>query len=162
MKDEEIIIEDGKIIEKRFQFYEKLRRKFKDYTGSKLGGKSNKITEYLFAIPDFFMLLCRLAVDSRVSATQKLFVGGIIAYVISPIDLIPDFIPVVGYVDDLVLVVYGLNIILNEVDRKILLDNWSGEEDLLNLLKSITAVSEEFLDKNILKKIRNIINKMKK
>ena len=44
----------------------------------------------------------------------------------------------------------------------IIKDNWSGEEDVLELISRITAVSEEFLDKNLLKKIRNIINKIKK
>ncbi|MCD4819111.1 MAG: DUF1232 domain-containing protein [Candidatus Cloacimonetes bacterium] len=159
---EEIVFENGEQIKKRFQFYERLRKKFSKYSHAKLGEDKGKITEYLFAIPDFFMLLLRLSMEKRVATKQKLMIGGIIAYVISPIDLIPDFIPLFGYVDDLVLIVYGLNIVLNEIDHNIVLDNWSGEEDVLELISRITAVSEEFLDKNLLKKIRNIINKMKR
>jgi uncharacterized membrane protein YkvA (DUF1232 family) len=160
MNNDEIIVENGEVFTKRFQFYEKLRKKMRKYANNKVGEKYGKMGEYVFLIPDFFMLMCRLAMDKRVPSKQKLLVGGIIAYVISPIDIIPDFIPVFGYMDDLVLVVYGLNIMLNEVDKKALLDNWSGEEELLSLLKGITAVSEEFLDKNILRKIRNIVGKL--
>jgi len=159
---DEIVIENGKMIKKRFQFYERLRKKFSKFSRAKLGEDKGKITEFLFTIPDFFMLLLRLSLEKRVANKQKLLIGGIIAYVISPIDIIPDFVPLFGYVDDLVLIVYGLNIVLNEIDLNIIKDNWSGEEDVLELIRRITAVSEEFLDKNLLKKIRNILNKIRK
>ena len=113
-------------------------------------------------LQDFFVLLCRLAIDERVTKSQKAIVGGIIAYVIMPIDIIPDFIPIIGYVDDLVLVVYGLNLILNELDKQIIIDNWSGEEDVLELLQKITLTAEKFLEKNILNKIKKWIGKIAK
>lgn len=40
----------------------------------------------------------------------KLFVAGIVAYAFSPIDLIPDFVPVLGYLDDLILIPLGISI----------------------------------------------------
>jgi len=146
---------------KKLQFYEILRKRIRKFVLNHGGESSNKFTGYLLALPDFFILLCRLAVDKRVTSSQKLFIGGIIAYVMLPIDIIPDFLPIIGYVDDLVLVVFGLNLIMNELDRKILIDNWSGEEDVLELLKKISATAEQFLNKNILKKIQNWINSLK-
>jgi len=101
-----------------------------------------------------------LAVDKRVSAKQKLKVSGIIAYLIMPIDIIPDFIPVIGYVDDLVLVVVGLNIILNDIDAKIIRDNWSGEGDVLEQIQKITALAERFLDRNLMQRIRKWLRKL--
>jgi len=77
-----------------------------------------------------------------------------------PVDLIPDFIPVIGLVDDLVLVVMALNMILNEIDPKILSDNWSGEGEVLEHLKKITAVAEQFLDKHLLQKIKNVLKRL--
>ncbi len=145
---------------KQLKFYGKLRKKIHKLAIAKGGDKAGEFTEYILALPDFFILLCRLAVDKRVGNKQKLLVGGIIAYVISPIDIIPDFIPFIGYVDDLVLVVYGLNIILNELDKQVLVDNWSGEEDILKLLQRVTYVAENFLDKNILRKIKGWIGKI--
>ena len=149
--------DDLQIEAQKLKFYEILRKRINKFILAYAGENSNKITNYLLALPDFFILLCRLAVDKRVSSSQKLFVGGIIAYVMLPIDIIPDFIPIIGYVDDLVLVVFGLNLILNELDKEILLENWSGGEDVLTLLQKITDAAEKFLDKNLSKRIQSWI-----
>lgn len=149
---------DGEV---KIQFYEKLRRAIQS-TITHYGGKhGSSAAEYLLALPDFFILLIRLAIDPRVSKGQKIFLGGIIAYVMSPIDIIPDFIPMLGYVDDLVLVVYGLNLILNELDATVLLDNWSGNRDVLGLMQNITENAERFIDTKVLKRIRQWIKNLK-
>ena len=101
-----------------------------------------------------------MALDKRVPVKQKMIMGGVVAYVMMPVDLIPDFIPVIGLVDDLVLVVMALNMILNEIDPKILSDNWSGEGEVLEHLKKITAVAEQFLDKHLLQKIKNVLKRL--
>ena len=164
-KDVEVTVEQEENFtddQKKLKFYGKLRKKIHKLAVAKGGDKAGEFTEYLLTLPDFFILLCRLAVDKRVGGKQKLLVGGIIAYVISPIDIIPDFIPFIGYVDDLVLVVYGLNMVLNEVDKQVLIDNWSGEEDIIKLLQRITYFAENFIDKNILMKIKGWFSKIHK
>src|SRR5690554_846150 len=123
----------------KLKFYEDLRKKAKSWTNEKTGKLGGKLGEYLFLLPDFFILICRLAVDKRVPIKEKLMISGIIAYVIMPLDLIPDFIPIIGYMDDLVFVVLGLNMILNGTDPKVLQDNWSGEGDVLRQMQKITA-----------------------
>ena len=140
------------------RFYEKLKNKFK----KKTDGKYNQISDYLFLLPDFFMLLFRLMKDERVEKKQKFFIVGVMAYVISPIDLIPDFIPIIGYVDDLVLVVFAINSLLNEIDIEIVQDNWSGDTAMLQKLKDVSAMADNYLDRNILKKIKNWIFKNRK
>lgn len=152
---EKIIFSDE---DRKMKFYEELRKKVRKYSKGK-GTKAGTLSEYLFLLPDFFILVCRLAIDERVPTKKKVITGAILAYLVMPIDIIPDFIPVIGHLDDLVLVVIGLNMILNEVDKQVLLDNWSGEGDLLELLQSITAKAEQFMDKNILTRIKNWINK---
>lgn len=164
MSDEIVVEEEQKkeekVSEKKLAFYEKLRAKFKKFTTDKVGKDAGKFAEYLLSLPDFFIMLCRLSVDKRVAKSQKLIIGGIIAYVISPIDIIPDFIPVFGYMDDLVLVVFGLNMILNELDKEIVQDNWSGDDDVLELMQKITHTAEQFLDKNVLRKIKKWLRRV--
>ncbi|MHA1995796.1 MAG: YkvA family protein [Candidatus Hodarchaeales archaeon] len=58
--------------------------------------------------------------DSRVSWWKRLFLGVVIGYAVSPIDLIPDFIPVIGYLDDLILVPIGISIALKLIPREII------------------------------------------
>lgn len=161
-KKTEVVENSGaeKINERKLQFYEKLREKIAGFAGEKVGDKGSKVLEYVLALPDFFILLCRLTVDKRVKTSQKVLLGGIIVYVMSPIDLIPDFIPVIGYVDDIVLVVFGLNLILNELDPQVLLDNWSGQQDVLELMKKTTAAAEDMLNKNVISKIKKILGRM--
>ena len=144
----------------KLKFYENLRKKIMGWTKEQLGSLGGKLGEYVFLLPDFFILVCRLALDKRVPVKQKMIMGGVVAYVMMPIDLLPDFIPVLGFVDDLVLVVMGLNMVLNEIDSKILLDNWSGEGQVLDHLQKITALAERFLDKHLLQKIKNVLKRL--
>lgn len=58
--------------------------------------------------------------DPRVPWLAKLIAGATVAYALSPIDLIPDFIPVLGMLDDLVLVPLGLSIALRMIPREIM------------------------------------------
>ena len=158
---EEQDMEEIEIEPKKMAFYEKLRRKLTKAVESKTGEKGETFTNYLLALPDFFMLLCRLMMDRRVTAGQKAFIAGVIGYVVFPLDIIPDFIPIIGFADDLVLVVYGLNFILNELDKEIVMDHWSGKTDLLQLLSSISAAAENYLDRNVIKKIKKWLTKNK-
>jgi uncharacterized membrane protein YkvA (DUF1232 family) len=144
--------------DRKLQFYEKLREKVRTFSKDK-GGKYGVLSEYLFMLPDFFILISRLAMDDRVPAKKKIFAGAIIAYMLMPIDIIPDFIPVIGHLDDLVLVVLGLNMIFNDIDKQILIDNWSGEGNILELLQTISAKAEQFLDKNVYTKIKQWLAK---
>jgi uncharacterized membrane protein YkvA (DUF1232 family) len=153
---EKIIFTDD---EKKLKFYEDLRHKVREYSTGKGGKLGGKLTEYLFALPDLFILVCRLAVDDRVPTRKKVFVGAMVTYLILPLDIIPDFIPVIGHLDDLVLVIFGLNQLLNDLDKQIIIDNWSGEGDVLSLIQNVTAQAESFLDKNILQKIKKWINR---
>ncbi len=143
----------------KMKFYEDLRKKIKDWTHHKGGALGGKLGEYLFALPDLFVLVCRLASDKRVPMKKKVVVAGIISYVLMPLDIVPDFIPVIGYLDDLVLIVMGLNIVLNDIEKKVLLDNWSGEGDLLDLMKKISYTAEQFMNKNVLQRIKNWVSK---
>ncbi len=140
----------------KMQFYEKLRKKAKNWTSEKTGKTGGKVAEYLFLLPDFFIMVSRVALDKRVPTKRKLMLAGVIAYVMMPLDIIPDFIPIIGHVDDLVVVVLGLNMLLNDIDQKVLEDNWSGEGNVLHLMQKITNAAEGFLDKNILSQIKKL------
>ena len=157
---QEIIVEINEDTKKTDDIYDKLRVKVAAFKKDKFKGKYGEMIDYLLLLPDFVALMVRLARDNRVQSTQKLMIGGIILYVISPIDIIPDFIPVLGLVDDLLLVVYGLNALLNEIDPEIVREHWSGEDDLLLTLKNSIFVAERFLSRNVVKKISTFFNKL--
>jgi len=64
-----------------------------------------RVLRVLFHLPDFIRLYWRLFRDSRVSLWPKAILVGALAYVVLPFDIIPDALPILGEIDDLVIVV---------------------------------------------------------
>ncbi len=69
--------------------------------------------------------------DPRVPWTAKVIMGLVLAYAFSPIDLIPDFIPVVGYLDDLIIVPLGIGLVLKLIPAEVMADSRRQADDLL-------------------------------
>jgi uncharacterized membrane protein YkvA (DUF1232 family) len=68
------------------------------------------------------LALYLVARDPRVPWYARLFVGMVVAYALSPIDLIPDFVPILGYLDDLILIPLGIALALRMVPPPVLDD----------------------------------------
>ncbi|MEP7343234.1 MAG: YkvA family protein [Acidobacteriota bacterium] len=103
----------------------------------------------IMLIPDFLKLLGRLFRDSRVPTTEKALLVGSIIYVISPIDLIPDFIPFIGQVDDLYLVALVLLRLLARTDDDVLRQHWDGRGDLSSIVDKIVRAAQFVLPKRV-------------
>jgi len=85
-------------------------------------------------IPDCVTTVRRLRRDPRVPRRARVAVVLAGLWVISPIDLIPEFIPVIGPLDDVVVVALALRYAGRRVPREVLLDAWPGEPRLLERL----------------------------
>ena len=82
-------------------------------------------------LPACVTLLSRLRSDPRVPLRAKVALAFAALWVISPIDLIPEFIPVIGPLDDAVIVALALRYAARRVPRAVLLDAWPGDPRLL-------------------------------
>jgi len=120
----------------------------------KVAGYSGAYADYVLLVPDLFLLITRLMLDPRIEARHKVYMGAAVAYVVSPIDLLSErrFGPL-GYLDDLVVVVAALNMLVNEVDRQIILEHWSGKEDLLDTIQKVLTQADQLIGKSRLEKI---------
>jgi uncharacterized membrane protein YkvA (DUF1232 family) len=135
-------------------FYRELRQKTSAWAKEK--GKSYQYIEYLLLAPDFFYLLVRLMLDRRVPARAKFKIGLVVAYYISPLDIIPEaMLGPVGFSDDLVLAVWTINSLLKSVDRQVLLDNWPSQTDLLATAEKIVTVADQWIGKGAYQKLRS-------
>ena len=85
------------------------------------------LRELLWLVPRLAQLVVRLARDPRVSGRTKSVLAGVALYLASPVDLVPDFIPLLGQLDDVLLVAIVLDGLLNQVDRAVLLEHWPGD-----------------------------------
>ncbi|KKI91012.1 hypothetical protein WQ54_17370 [Bacillus sp. SA1-12] len=68
--------------------------------------------------------------DKRTPWFAKAVAICVVAYAFSPIDLIPDFIPILGYLDDLILVPLGISIALKLIPSDVIQDNWEKAEEI--------------------------------
>src|SRR5262249_4110936 len=85
-------------------------------------------------LPDCVTMLRRLRKAPRVPRRAKLAVLVAMVWVISPIDLIPEFLPVIGPLDDVVVVALALRYAARRIPREVLLEAWPGEPRLLERL----------------------------
>ncbi len=85
-------------------------------------------------IPDCVTTVRRLRKDPRVPRRAKAAIVFAGIWVASPIDLIPEFLPVIGPLDDIVVVALALRYAARQVPRDVLLDAWPGEPRLLERL----------------------------
>ena len=79
-------------------------------------------------IPDCIVLFRRLLADDRVPRSRKALILALIAYLAMPFDLVPDFIPVAGQLDDAILVAIALRSILRTGGPELLSEHWPGPE----------------------------------
>jgi uncharacterized membrane protein YkvA (DUF1232 family) len=77
-------------------------------------------------IPDCLVLVKRLLSDERVSRWRKLVLVPLIGYLAMPIDLVPDFVPVAGQLDDAIVIGFALRVVLRGGDRALLREHWPG------------------------------------
>jgi uncharacterized membrane protein YkvA (DUF1232 family) len=100
-------------------------------------------------IPHFLKLLWGLARDPRVSKADKAIVVGAIAYAALPADLIPDWIPGLGEVEDVLLVALALSRLLTHAGEEVLLDHWDGDEETLASAMDALDSATQFLPSGI-------------
>src|SRR4051795_5296347 len=86
-------------------------------------------------IPDCIVLVKRLLADPRVPRRRKLLLGVLVGYLALPIDLVPDFIPVAGQLDDAIVVALALRAVLRSGGEELLAEHWSGPPRSLELVR---------------------------
>jgi uncharacterized membrane protein YkvA (DUF1232 family) len=121
-------------------------------------GAKRTVMYYVKQFPAYLRLLGGLMTDRRVSALDKLLVAAAIAYIVMPIDVIPDFIPFLGEVDDLYLLIFALQRLITNTGRNVVYAHWTGAvEDLKDLnLQAALSAAAFFLPRRIRRRLRVI------
>ncbi len=105
---------------------------------------------------EYLRLVGRLMVDARVSVFDRLIVLAAVAYVISPIDIIPDVLPFIGEVDDVVVLIAAVTRLFEHAGRQVVLSHWRGDPDQLDAgwLKKLAFVFSVFFPKASRQRLR--------
>lgn len=110
----------------------------------------------VFMIPNLVKLLGRLIKDPRVPRRSKLLLMAAVGYVISPIDILPEMIPIAGLLDDLFLVTFALHHLIERAGEELVLEHWDGPQDLLDVIRSVLGTANDLVPQ----KIRNLLGRL--
>jgi uncharacterized membrane protein YkvA (DUF1232 family) len=111
------------------------------------------VKEFLLFIPNLLKLLYRLVNDKSVTTLDRTLLLATAAYVISPWDFLPDMIPFLGQLDDLVLLALVFKRLTDSVSSEVLYSYWDGKPDLLYLLEDIVRLGLQFLPPGIYQRL---------
>ncbi|NOY55003.1 MAG: DUF1232 domain-containing protein [Actinobacteria bacterium] len=109
--------------------------------GARSGGAHRPLKEAMLALPNMVKLVGRLVRDPRVPARSKAFAILAAGYVLSPIDLVPDFIPFLGQSDDALVVILALHRLIRSAGEDIVLEHWDGSQDVLAIVENVVDLA---------------------
>ena len=101
-----------------------------------------KLRDALRLVPDVVRLLRRLVADRTVPRSVRVALVLLLAYLLSPIDLVPDFIPVLGYADDAIIVAIVLRFVTRRAGAEALDRHWLGTPEGLRALRALARLRD--------------------
>ena len=105
-----------------------------------LGGRSADARAFARFVPDCAVLFGRLARDARVPRRHKALLLALVGYLALPFDLIPDFIPVAGQLDDAIIVALALRAVVRQAGPQLIREHWPGPDSSLILIQRLSGI----------------------
>ena len=105
--------------------------------------KGASVREILAVIPDLLRLLRSLITDASIPTDVRVVLIGLLAWIVSPIDLIPEFIPGLGPLDDVIVAIVALRYVRRRIGVEELRRRWSGTTDGFSLLLRVIGTGAD-------------------
>jgi uncharacterized membrane protein YkvA (DUF1232 family) len=102
-------------------------------------GRRTAARQLVTLLPNLVRLFRALVRDSRVPRSSKVLLGFAIAWFVWPIDLVPEFIPVLGPLDDVVVAALVLRHVLRKAGSDVIAELWSGDQATLGILLRVAG-----------------------
>lgn len=115
--------------------YDEWRERLLQWSRSKLPPSLQAALPWVLLVPDLSVLLGRMLLDRRLSPPVRALLGAVLVYVLSPVDLVPDPIPVAGAIDDLSLILLTLSQLQGQGQGEIMQEHWSGDGEPLRIIR---------------------------
>jgi uncharacterized membrane protein YkvA (DUF1232 family) len=94
-------------------------------------------------LPDTLRLIRRLSTDRTIPRSTRWWVWALLLYLAFPIDLVPDFLPIVGYADDAIITAFVLRHVIARSGRSKLVEHWPGSPERLSTLARLLRLPAE-------------------
>jgi uncharacterized membrane protein YkvA (DUF1232 family) len=114
------------------------------------------ITDAVFMMPNIVKLVARLLKDPRVPRRAKIMLGLAVAYVASPIDFIPEIVPIIGWADDVLIMMFAIDSLIERAGKEVVEELWDGPGDLLALVRDVVGLSRSVMPR----RLGNIIDRL--
>jgi uncharacterized membrane protein YkvA (DUF1232 family) len=101
-------------------------------------GRREDASEVVAFVPDCVVLFRRLLGDPRVPRRAKLALAFLLVYLVMPFDVVPDFIPVAGQLDDAILVAAVIGYVVRRAGRSVVEEQWPGSERGLRIVLALS------------------------
>ena len=111
------------------------------YVTARRQGNPVEVGAVLRLVPDVVRLARRLAADPTLPRGVRIWLAVLVAYLVFPLDLVPDVIPVVGYADDAVIVALVLRSVVRAAGPGALDRHWPGTPEGLNAVKRVVGIT---------------------
>jgi uncharacterized membrane protein YkvA (DUF1232 family) len=108
--------------------------------GLALAGRRTEAREVAALIPNLLALFRGLSRDRRVARSSKLLLAIAIVWIASPIDLIPEFVPIAGPLDDAIVAALVLRRVVRAAGRDVVAEHWRGDARTLDILLRVAGV----------------------
>lgn len=102
--------------------------------------KGNLLTEAVRLLPDLLRLVSRLARDHSLPRRTRWLLWALAGYLALPLDLVPDFIPVLGYADDALAIALVLRAVIRQAGADALTRHWPGTADGLGVVRRLAGL----------------------
>jgi uncharacterized membrane protein YkvA (DUF1232 family) len=110
---------------------------------------SPDLVRFVSAVPATVKLVGRLLRDERVDRRERIAAGLALAYVVLPIDIIPDHVPVLGKVDDVAIVVVALTRLVDAAGADVVREHWDADAESLHTLLGLLAAAGHLVPKRL-------------
>ncbi len=138
-------------------FYQRLRERVRAWSRGR-GPTTGRLAELTLAAPDLFHLVWRLSRDPRVPARQKAKLALVVAYFVSPVDLLPEaLLGPVGFADDAALAALAIRGLVREAGPEVVREHWAGQEDVLVLVDTLLRTLDERLGAPLVRRLRRLL-----
>ena len=104
--------------------------------------KGTRLGEAVRLLPDTLRLVARLSKDRTLPLRVRLRVWLLLVYLASPIDLVPDFVPVIGYADDAIVTYLVLRSVIHAAGPDVVTEHWPGSPETLAALRSLLRIHD--------------------
>ncbi len=107
-------------------------------------------------VPDLLRLAYRLLRDPRVPVRRRMVAAAALGYVVLPVDIIPDAIPGLGQVDDLVVVSVALRLLMDGAGPEVVAEHWDGPAETLEVVDTVITWGSDLVPSRLRRSLRRL------